>query len=108
MGSHYKQTKVNSWNEWDPLKHVIVGVADGCCIPPPEPASEPKIPFESDMRGLSGPRPPETVARANELLNNFVSILEKRGIIVDRPTPEVSLGGWMNIMKKTSYLSWIL
>ena len=20
---------VNSWNEWDPLKHVIVGKADG-------------------------------------------------------------------------------
>ena len=29
---------VNSWNEWDPLKHVIVGRADGCCIPAPEPA----------------------------------------------------------------------
>ena len=24
------KTIVNSWNEWDPLKHVIVGVADGC------------------------------------------------------------------------------
>ena len=24
---------VNSWNEWDPLKHVIVGKADGTCIP---------------------------------------------------------------------------
>ena len=22
---------VNSWNEWDPLKHVIVGKADGTC-----------------------------------------------------------------------------
>ena len=29
---------VNSWNEWDPLKHVIVGKADGTCIPAPEPA----------------------------------------------------------------------
>ena len=26
-------TIVNSWNEWDPLKHVIVGKADGTCIP---------------------------------------------------------------------------
>ena len=26
---------VNSWNEWDPLKHVIVGRADGTCIPAP-------------------------------------------------------------------------
>ena len=30
---------VNSWNEWDPLKHVIVGKADNCCIPPAEPAT---------------------------------------------------------------------
>ena len=27
------KTIVNSWNEWDPLKHVIVGRADGTCIP---------------------------------------------------------------------------
>ena len=25
---------VNSWNEWDPLKHVIVGKADGCYARP--------------------------------------------------------------------------
>ena len=39
---------VNSWNEWDPLKHVIVGKADNCCIPPAEPATDPKIPEDSD------------------------------------------------------------
>jgi glycine amidinotransferase len=31
-------TVVNSWNEWDPLKHVIVGRADGTQIQAPEPA----------------------------------------------------------------------
>ena len=36
MSQNYKI--VNSWNEWDPLKHVIVGKADGTCIPAPEPA----------------------------------------------------------------------
>ena len=46
---------VNSWNEWDPLKHVIVGKADNCCIPPAEPATDPKIPEDSDMQGLHGP-----------------------------------------------------
>ena len=35
---------VNSWNEWDPLKHVIVGKADGVCIPAPEPALDAKVP----------------------------------------------------------------
>ena len=39
---------VNSWNEWDPLKHVIVGRADGTCIPAPEPALDAKVPEDSD------------------------------------------------------------
>jgi len=34
---------VNSWDEWDPLKHVIVGRADGTCIPAPEPALDAKV-----------------------------------------------------------------
>ena len=46
---------VNSWNEWDPLKHVIVGRADGCCIPAPEPALDAKVPEDSDMKGEYGP-----------------------------------------------------
>ena len=45
---------VNSWNEWDPLKHVIVGRADGCCIPAPEPALDAKVPEDSDMKGQHG------------------------------------------------------
>ena len=41
-------TIVNSWNEWDPLKHVIVGRADDCHIPPEEPALDAKVPEDSD------------------------------------------------------------
>ena len=78
---------VNSWNEWDPLKHVIVGRADGCCIPPVEPAMAPKVPEESDMAGKYGPRPSETIEIANKQLDNFSKMLEGRGIKVDRPTP---------------------
>ena len=48
---------VSSWNEWDPLKHVIVGRADDCHIPPEEPALEAKVPEDSDMRGQWGRRP---------------------------------------------------
>ena len=29
---------VNSWNEWDPLKRVIIGRPEGTNIPAPEPA----------------------------------------------------------------------
>jgi len=81
------KTVVNSWNEWDPLKHVIVGVADGTCIPPAEPASDSKIPADSDMRGMHGPRTQDTVDAANEELDNFANVMRKRGIRVDRPTP---------------------
>ena len=28
---------VNCWNEWDPLKRVIVGRPEGTCIPAPNP-----------------------------------------------------------------------
>ena len=40
MAEYARKTKVCSWNEWDPLKHVIVGRADGTMIQAPEPAVE--------------------------------------------------------------------
>lgn len=80
-----QKTVVNSWNEWDPLHHVIVGRADDCHIPPEEPALDAKVPEDSDMRGQWGRRPQETIDRANELLNNFADMLVKRGVRVDRP-----------------------
>ncbi|KKK61210.1 hypothetical protein LCGC14_3016630, partial [marine sediment metagenome] len=27
-----QKTVVNSWNEWDPLKHIILGRADGTMV----------------------------------------------------------------------------
>ena len=78
---------VNSWNDWDPLKHVIVGVADHSVIPNEEPATSEKVPVDSEMRGMWGPRPLETVEKANEQLNYLVKVLEERGVKVDRPTP---------------------
>ena len=44
-------TIVNSWNEWDQLKHVIVGKVDYANVPPMEPALEPKISKDSGMIG---------------------------------------------------------
>ncbi len=80
-------TVVSSWNDFDPLKHVIVGRADFTCIPPSEPATEAKVPEDSDMRGMWGPRPLATVERANAQLDNLVSLLESRDVRVDRPEP---------------------
>lgn len=81
------RTQVNSWNEWDPLRHVIVGRATDCHIPRPEPAVNAKVPEDSDMRGRWGKRPQETIDEGNELLDNFAEKLRRRGIRVDRPEP---------------------
>ena len=55
---------VSSWNDWDPLKRVIVGRCDNSVIPP-EPATSEKVPVDSEMRGMWGLRPLETVERGN-------------------------------------------
>jgi glycine amidinotransferase len=79
-------TKVNSWNEWDPLKHVIVGRADDCHIPPAEPALDAKVPEDSDMRGQWG-RARRTPSTAPTSCSMPLPPAESRGIRVDRPTP---------------------
>ena len=73
---------VSSWNDWDPLKRVIVGRCDYSMIPPEEPATSEKVPVDSEMRGMWGPRPTATVERGNECLDNLVKILEDRGVVV--------------------------
>ncbi len=78
---------VNSWNDFDPLKHVIVGRADNTCISPSEPASKAKVPLDSPMRGMTGPRTLDTVEKANAQLDNLSAILVKNGVKVDRAVP---------------------
>ena len=87
MNQDYQNTVVNSWNEWDPLGHVIVGRADGTMIQAPEIAVERDWPEDGFPLGRYGPYPEEMVEGANEELDGFANILEKRGIRVDRPTP---------------------
>jgi len=79
--------RVNSWNEWDPLKHVIVGRADGTMVQAPEPACVRDWPKYGFPKGTYGPLPKEMEEKANEELDNFAKLLESRGIRVDRPTP---------------------
>ena len=87
MAVQRKNTVVNSWNEWDPLKHVIVGCADGTMIQAPEPAVLRDWLKDGFPAGTYGPLPKEMEAKANEELDNFARLLEKRKIRVDRPTP---------------------
>ena len=79
---------VNSWNDFDPLKRVIVGRADFSVIPPEEPATSEKVPIDSEMRGMWGPRPTATVEAANEQLDNYVKILEGLGVQVEPGHPD--------------------
>jgi glycine amidinotransferase len=81
------KTVVSSWNEWDPLKHVIVGRADGTVVQAPEPACVRDWPKYGFPKGTYGPLPKEMEAKANEQLDNFAKLLEGRGIRADRPTP---------------------
>ena len=85
--SEEKKTVVNSWNEWDPLKHVIVGRAVGTMVQAPEIAVQREWEENGFPLGAYGPYPEEMTAKAEEQLDNFAKILESRGIRVDRPTP---------------------
>lgn len=81
------KTIVNSWNEWDVLKRVIVGRADGGMVQAPELAVQRDWPNYGYPLGKYGPYPQNMIDMANEQLDNFSKMLEDRGIIVDRPTP---------------------
>lgn len=81
-----RKTVVNSWNEWDPLKHVIVGRAAGTMVQAPETAVQREWTDDGFPLGTYGPYPEEMTAKAEGQLDNFAKILEDRGIRVDRPT----------------------
>ncbi len=96
---------VNSWDEWSPLKRTIVGRVRGTQIPAPEPAWQYPAVKGGFPIGSWGMFPEEQTAKAEEQQENFVKILEKRGIIVDRvelhpvmlaPTP-VSTPDWTQL-----------
>jgi glycine amidinotransferase len=78
---------VNTWNEWDPLKRVIVGRADGACIHAPEPGWMIDCPRGGFPLGTHGPFPQEMIDVANERLDAFCQILGDRGAVVDRAVP---------------------
>jgi glycine amidinotransferase len=74
-------TIVNTWNEWDPLKRVIVGRPDGSC----QPESDLGWDYFSPRAGFDfGPIPDEMVEKAKDQMDNFCRILESREIVVDR------------------------
>ena len=85
---------VNSYNEWDLLEEVIVGVVDGAAFPPYHIVLEATMPDDqhATFRQNAGkPFPPEQIAMAKQELEEFVHILEGEGVTVRRPTPSDQL-----------------
>ena len=75
---------VNCWNEWDPLKRVVLGRPDGTSIPAPEPGWIHNCASVGMGSGYYGPFPEGLEDKAIEQQNAFAKTMEKRGIIVDR------------------------
>ena len=83
---------VNSYNEWDPLEEVIVGVSEGSCelpwdvalesVMPSEAIDELKKYFKRVGGRLKNPKQNEPAIRE---LDEFVRVLEGEGVTVRRP-----------------------
>ena len=81
-----------SKNEWDPLKTVIVGIADDARIPLPDPSL--RMVNYADVKKFynipsMGPYPQQVVDEANEDLTQFSDFLKSLGVNVLRPDASV-------------------
>jgi glycine amidinotransferase len=66
------------------LKRVIVGRPNGTQVPSPEPGWTHHYPSRGFPLGRYGMFPQEMVDAANEQMDHFVSVMEKRGVFVER------------------------
>ena len=79
---------VNSWNEWDKLEEIVVGIADRACFEPKEPGNHPQLRNREIAKTIPfplGPKNPEVLDEANEELNQLASLLKSHNVIVRRP-----------------------
>jgi glycine amidinotransferase len=79
---------VSSYNEWDPLDEVIVGIIDNASFPAWHISLDPVIPdkqHDAFRRYAGRPFPAELVDAARAELEEFVHILEEEGVAVRRP-----------------------
>ncbi|WP_449431389.1 amidinotransferase [Pseudomonas putida] len=79
---------VNSYNEWDPLEEVVVGVMQGASVPQWDIALEATMPEESKVffqREVGNHLPQEQYHAACAELDGLAEVLTARGITVTRP-----------------------
>ncbi|CAB4138205.1 COG1834 N-Dimethylarginine dimethylaminohydrolase [uncultured Caudovirales phage] len=91
---------INSWNEWDPLEEVVVGIADHANWPTTDPvfAEEASKTLWTETPVPSGAVPQWIIDEANEDLNELANTIIRWGAVVRRPEPMnfVELGGMYN------------
>jgi glycine amidinotransferase len=81
---------VQSYNEWDPLEEVIVGVVDGAAVPEWHVALRATMPGDQEpfFRELAGrPFPRDMIDAARRDLDGLAALLEREGVRVRRPDP---------------------
>lgn len=80
---------ISSWNEWDKLEEVVVGIADHANWPSTDPVfvEESKKTLWTETPVPSGPVPQWIVDEANEDLNQLANTLVHYGATVRRPEP---------------------
>lgn len=75
-------TFIQSNNDWDILRKIIVGRIDNAHVP----ASELQYNIKTNgEKIIGGPRDIDDIEKGNKQLNNFVKILEDEGVQVFRP-----------------------
>ncbi|MEV0031516.1 hypothetical protein [Nocardia sp. NPDC050793] len=94
---------VCSYNEWDLLEEVIVGIVDDASFPPWHECLPPVLPpgqLDTFRANAGRPFPAERIEAARRDLEEFVHILEAEGVDVRRPQP---------IAQRTTYstLDWM-
>jgi glycine amidinotransferase len=86
-----QQAPVSSYNEWDPLEEVVIGIVAGATVPEWHVTLESTMPpgqhgFFQERGGQSFPA--AQVEAAQRDLDELVHILEGEGVTVRRPDPQ--------------------
>jgi N-dimethylarginine dimethylaminohydrolase len=116
MARVFKIMKIESWNEWDPLEEVIVGISIGAQVPKDDLSlraiNYADKPLNSKI--LSGSYPEKVIEESSEDLERLSKELQKCGVIVHRPqetdftkiysTPDWSSDGYYSYCPRDSIL----
>jgi len=79
---------VCSYNEWDPLEEVVVGVVEGATVPPWDWIAKATMPDHAAWffkKHGGKPFPKKMIEKAAEELNGLAALMKKLGITVRRP-----------------------